>query len=141
MDSQEPGFKITAGKGFYITFQNGYTLSCQFGWGNYASNLADAPLPENFNFSNQLSIGSGGSPDCEIAIWRSYDEGMVELDGDTVSGWVTPEQVADVAYYLSRVPPGRIYDCDKLDMIRGVLRPVIDGEFVAEDEIKALPPA
>ena len=34
-------FRITEGKGFQITFANGYTASVQFGSGNYCSNFAD----------------------------------------------------------------------------------------------------
>lgn len=38
-----PGFKITGVKGFHITFENGWTVSVQFGGGNYSDNY-DEPI-------------------------------------------------------------------------------------------------
>ena len=31
-------FKVTFGKGFHLVFENGVTLSTQFGYGNYCTN-------------------------------------------------------------------------------------------------------
>lgn len=40
-------FKITGNKGFHITFPNGWTVSVQFGPGNYCENNdADFKLPK-----------------------------------------------------------------------------------------------
>lgn len=38
MTEHIPGFSITDGKGFHIRFENGATVSVQFGYGNYCDN-------------------------------------------------------------------------------------------------------
>lgn len=53
LDNQTP-----VGKGFQLTFANNWTISVQFGWGNYCDNYNDAvftPIK---------------SSDAEIAVWR-----------------------------------------------------------------------
>ncbi len=39
--TDNPGFYITGGKGFHISFPNGYTMSVQFGPGDYCENSDD----------------------------------------------------------------------------------------------------
>ncbi len=54
-------FRITFGKGFHIVFDNGITLSTQFGYGNYCDNnnkSNDSHKPKHLSCD-----------DCEIAIW------------------------------------------------------------------------
>ena len=59
-------FKITQGKGFHITFENGLTLSTQIGPKNHCS---------NYNSSNYLSVlKTVESFDCEIAVWDENSE-------------------------------------------------------------------
>lgn len=67
------GFKITRGKGFHITFENGCTMSVQFGPGNYADNYRaslNAPQREDYE-----------STTAETASW------------DAENNWLFPEQV------------------------------------------------
>jgi len=73
-------------KGLQITFENGVTVSVQWGEGNYSSNRT----PEAAVFCQEPT------PQCktaEVAIWRG-DEWGTFSDGDQVKGWQTPDQVS-----------------------------------------------
>ena len=75
-------FRISSGKGFQMTFENGWTVSVQFGNGNYCEN----------RFATDHERGE--SVDAEIAAW---DKNNVwhDFGHDTVMGWCTADQVAD----------------------------------------------
>ena len=45
-------FKITRGTGFQMTFENGWTISVQFGYGNYCDNNRH---PDGFDFGKNLN--------------------------------------------------------------------------------------
>ena len=70
-------FTVCLNKGFHLNFDNGLTLSSQFGYGNYCENRT-------------LEVGDVGraeaakSDNCEIAIWNK--------DGD----WITREMAEEV---------------------------------------------
>jgi len=105
---QTPGFRITGGKGFQITFDNGWCLSVQFGWGNYHS----ARFRKDFSSTKMEEIdreyGQLGSPDAEIAIFDPAGE-MFNFGNDTVKGWVKPEEVAHWTNWVSdRLPNERV---------------------------------
>jgi hypothetical protein len=70
--------------GFQMVFENGWTVSVQFGKLNYCSNRTYTSGKEIF-FQ---------SPDAEIAAW---DENGVwyRFENDTVKGWCKPDEVAD----------------------------------------------
>lgn len=74
----------STGKGFHITFDNGWTVSVQYGYGNYCSNneleciLIDSEAP--------------ACPDAEIAAWDK-DNVWYEFESDTVKGSVTPKEL------------------------------------------------
>ena len=78
-------FRITRQKGFHLTFDNGITLSTQFGPGNYCEHNPtpmdfeppdlDAPREEDVNWE---------SKDVEIAIW------------DSDRTWITHEMLTDL---------------------------------------------
>lgn len=71
--AQEPrsGFSITGGKGFHMRFENGWTVSVQFGPYNYCSR-------RNTSFETlQTSKEKGeewGSETAEIAAWPTKGE-------------------------------------------------------------------
>ena len=86
--------EITRGRGFHLTFDNGWTISVQIGYGNYCANRDKGSfdtVPEP-------------SPDAEIAVMNPKGE-MVELVNDTVQGWVSTEKVADA---ITLVQAGQI---------------------------------
>lgn len=56
------GFRITEGKGFHITFDNGVTVSVQFGSSNYCDNYE---LP----WSGPSAEQEIESSNAEVAVW------------------------------------------------------------------------
>ena len=81
-------FKITRGTGFQMTFENGWTISVQFGYGNYCDNNRH---PDGFDFGKNLNTVQ--SSDAEIAIWNS--EGTwYNFGSDTVKGYCSADEVA-----------------------------------------------
>lgn len=66
------GFKIDENKGFKITFDNGVTVSVQFGGGNYCNNRVMTPL-------TGIYIEGQECVNAEVAIW------------DSVGGWITQQ--------------------------------------------------
>jgi len=83
------GFRICSNRGFHVTFENGYTVSVQFGWGNYCSNHNAKP-----DYDNPKSK-PWSSHDAETAVWGA-DGVMLERPnnpGDTVQGWQSPADV------------------------------------------------
>lgn len=100
-------FEITLGKGIRMTFENGYTISIQFGNGNYCD-----------NYNNQSAISSSEkyngfieSKDAEIAIWKNFNDVWVtkriwydlfkEDLADDVKGNVSTDEVAKIINYIS----------------------------------------
>ena len=97
-------FNITAGKGFQITFENGWTFSVQFGPGNYCSNK------DRGDFDKEIAYMKGEVAECEassaeIAIIRESDAHWLHLLNDRVAGWCTPEQVARILGLVASLSP------------------------------------
>ena len=81
-------FKSTNNKGFQMTFENGWTISVQFGYGNYCDNHHH---PEGWNFSKKQEVTE--SSDAEIAIWDADGE-WYNFGSDTVKGYCSADEVA-----------------------------------------------
>jgi hypothetical protein len=85
-----PGFRITGKKGFHITFANGWTVSVQFGPGNYCEHY-------DRNISQDAEeCGEQGSGDAETAVWGPTGEMVDRGNGDTVQARQTPAQVLEL---------------------------------------------
>jgi hypothetical protein len=72
--------------GVHVKFENGWTVSVQWGAGNYGSNY-------------DLSFDAETVPDAttaEIAAWKNDRDLMEWADGDTVQGWCSWERVQRV---------------------------------------------
>jgi hypothetical protein len=73
-----------------MTFDNGMTISVQFGTGNYCER-------RSFTISNPyhdlVNQNVTESPDAEIAIWDANDKWFIFGD-DEVMGCVKPDEVA-----------------------------------------------
>lgn len=86
---------ITSKHGFHLQFENGWTVSVQWGPYNYCENYfmrytldgKDVPSEESYPDSYQ-------SKDAEIAAWDSSGE-WFDFGDDTVKGWVSADEVAD----------------------------------------------
>ena len=81
--------KITRGTGFQMTFENGWTISVQFGYGNYCDNNRH---PDGFDFGKNKDIVQ--SSDAEIAIWDSEGSWYTFEEGDQVKGHCSADEVA-----------------------------------------------
>lgn len=77
--------KITAGKGFKMTFKNGVTVSVQFGPGNYCENYS-----MGFNEPSEIASNYGElqSEDAEVAAW-------ITDKGNEV--WITKELIPNAS--------------------------------------------
>ena len=91
-------FNIVEGKGFHVTFDNGYTVSVQFGPGNYGDNRY-APR------GAERECGIMGSRTAEVAVWDRL--GTILFDDQLEKGYVSPEDVAKLLYDISRLPERR----------------------------------
>ena len=82
-------FNSNNNKGFSMVFENGWTISVQFGYGNYCQNNHH---PNGFYFSKNQDVTT--SEDAEIAIWDNegnwYNFGL-----DTVKGYCSTNEVAE----------------------------------------------
>lgn len=81
-------FKITDGKGFHITFGNGWTVSVQFGPGNYGSNYDMSFFPDPMEQYRQA--GRIGATSAEIAAWPPGGQLIEWPEGDTVLRYKSP---------------------------------------------------
>jgi hypothetical protein len=103
-------FNITQGKGFFIQFENGYSISVQFGCMNYCENKSDTFAIDKYK-EQLIKDGENGSSNAEIAVQDSNgifcgQELKIPgfFDGDEVDGWVTPDQVLEVMVFIAALP-------------------------------------
>jgi len=91
------GFKITQGKGFQITFENGYTVSVQFGVHNYCERqkLSSTYLTE-------MGEEFWESKNAEIAVIDPDGNFLQITPCDTVDGHKEPHEVAELIYMVSQ---------------------------------------
>jgi len=90
-------FKITNGKGFHLTFSSGYTVSVQWGWGNYCGNNGGGlSIPSGGLAAENVRLGEQGSTTAEVAVWGEDGEMLEIADMDSVIGWVTADDVARI---------------------------------------------
>ena len=77
--------QINGETGFSMKFENGWTVSVQFGTMHYCSN------------KHMVRVKEQSCANAEIAAWDGKDN-WYEFDGDpykTVNGWCDADQVAD----------------------------------------------
>jgi hypothetical protein len=100
-------FRITGGRGFHITFENGYTVSVQFGLGNYCDNYGDIFSIGVEDFSKvSEAMGKKGSKNAECAVWKRKGS-LIEhplFDNDSVGGYMTPAQVLELLNWAASQP-------------------------------------
>ena len=81
--------KSTNNKGFSLTFENGWTISVQFGYGNYCDN---SHHPNGFDFGRTQPLVE--SFNAEIAMWDA-DEKWYDFGSNTVKGYCSANEVAE----------------------------------------------
>jgi hypothetical protein len=89
--------RITDGKGFNVTFDNGLAISVQIGRGNYCDNYH---YP-SYEISRENPLPS--SRDAEIAVF-STDDAMIDIQSDCVKGYVPIEHVFRFIEFLRSLP-------------------------------------
>jgi len=83
------GFRTCDAKGFQITFENGWTVSVQFGYGNYCDNRDQRPVG-----GNGYRADAPKSRDAEIAAWDANGVWHKFTD-DEVEGYQKPGEVLE----------------------------------------------
>jgi hypothetical protein len=93
-------FGTTRNKGFHITFENGWTVSVQFGPGNYCEHHFALNLPRA---SETLGVPPEGieSEDAEIAAWDA-DGKWFKFKNDKVEGYQSPAEVLKFMNKIAR---------------------------------------
>ena len=91
-------FSNSKGSGFHLKFDNDWTISVQFGGGHYCDNYT-----RGWNYAEERVVKgkSTWSSTAEIAVWKNdsiRDHGMVSLENDTVRGYNTTDEVAQVIH-------------------------------------------
>lgn len=87
-------FSICDNKGFHVTFPNGYTVSVQFGPGNYGSNHA-----ETFSTSGNVPMSAEL---VETALLAPNGDFVAYKDAD-VQGYQTASDVLELFNYASKL--------------------------------------
>lgn len=106
-------FGISDGKGFHMTFANGWCISVQFGYGNYCGNKEghDGDFDEDYSACNKR-LGKRGCSDAEVAVFDPKRE-MVKLPpfmfddpeyADVVSGWNGADKVLELMNWTASQP-------------------------------------
>jgi hypothetical protein len=88
----------TRNQGFHLTFENGWTISVQIGALNYCGDYPDNEMDRNDY--TKLDSKPCQRINAEIAYWQN--DGPMESfeDGDTVKGWVSPDEIAEWIYKI-----------------------------------------
>lgn len=90
-------FRINDNKGFQITFDNGYTVSVQFGPGNYGSNRQLDPMTRDYTDNNGLSATT-----VETALMNPEGE-FVSYKDDDVQGYQNVNDVLELINFASKL--------------------------------------
>lgn len=86
-------FAIFPNNNIHMTFANGYTLSIAFGGGNYCENR-----------ESEYKKAPTSCKNAEVAAWdvKGVDIELPHGRG-TDAGWLSPEQVAEIITYVSKL--------------------------------------
>ena len=88
-------FSIQGGQGFQITFENGYTVSVQFGKYHYCSNK---------NLKLHDDIYTKDCRNAETAIFYKDDRPFHKYKGDDVQSYQSPKEVLETLKYAESLP-------------------------------------
>ena len=101
MTTTQSQFGCTHNRGFHMTFNNGITISVQFGRGNYCERRDGSYDAYNKSDANTPIVVSKNA---EIAIWHKDSDTWFTFDSrdwnDQVKGWVSVQEVAEWISYI-----------------------------------------
>lgn len=109
-----PGFHTRDSQGFQVTFENGFTVSVQFGFGNYCENKADRQV-------NGL-VRMVDCKDAEVAVFYPNGGFVPISDGgsaDDIAGWVSPDHVAVLMAIVAQLPANKKFTHEPLKFRAG----------------------
>lgn len=92
---------ITDGRGFQMTFSNGWTVSVQFGTMNYCANRSFGSTDKEINPQREEHIWN--CENAEIAAWDK-DNNWFPFVTDNVEGWQNSNQVAEFIQKIANLP-------------------------------------
>lgn len=78
-------------RGFHMKFANGYTVSVQWGWGNYCDNRDMSPVDNS-------------CINAEVAVWRPDGSFVPLQNADDVLGWLSADKVAQIIHLAANDP-------------------------------------
>lgn len=95
------GMASTVNKGFHLNFENGVSISVQWGYGNYGNNR---DITKRYREEMENEIFSANSAEVEILkgnknITEEFSK-KHGISGDgTTMGWVSADMVAEAVYW------------------------------------------
>ena len=88
-------FVSTFNKGFNMSFENGISISVQWGVGNYCDRK------DGCDYSESMNGEFWEATSAEIMITSNSDENVVLDNGDVVAGWLSTDTVAKLIHMCS----------------------------------------
>ena len=108
-NEQNSDAKVTHGsKGFLFTFENGYTISVQYGKGNYCSR-------QDYSLGKEPEPSTIESTDCEIAVWDRNNKWERMGEYDDVVGRVSIEKIPRIMEMIrnSQIEEASAFSCKR----------------------------
>jgi hypothetical protein len=93
-------FKITNASGFHIRFNNGYSVSVQFGPMAYADNHN-----KGYDEQAEQAAGKRGSSTAECAVVKPDGNLAYWWGGEAVRGYCTPEEMLALMNEVAALEP------------------------------------
>lgn len=91
-------FKSSSNKGFAMTFENGNTVSVQWGPMNYCDPVHPDGRGAAFDAPSQTDVWKSGT--AEVAAWDS-ENNWHRFEYDTVEGYLNADEVAEFITFVS----------------------------------------
>ena len=88
-------FVSTFNKGFNMSFENGISISVQWGVGNYCDRK------DGCDYGESMKGEFWEATSAEIMITSNSDENVVLGNGDVVAGWLSTDTVATMIHKCS----------------------------------------
>ena len=99
-ETEEKPFLTVHTRGFQMRFENGNRVSVVFGNGCYCEHKAGNKW-DRLELEAFKSKGYWDSQNAEVAAWDSEDNRHNFVEGDTVKGYLTPDEVSNFIAWVS----------------------------------------
>jgi hypothetical protein len=97
------GFGVSQGKGFHMTFSNGWTVSVQWGPGNYCSNhnVEFEAWMDKLRKKREVNLEADSA---EVAAWNGNGCWYKWGEYQSVKGWLKPDDVLAFMNTIAALP-------------------------------------